>query len=112
MNLRLFSIALLISALPLIAQAEAARVTLNHGDFVAAEKLSHDGETLVSVKLSKSGKAKFKKLNSEAVGKTVHSHIGGVASDFILRTALTGDSLEMGPYDKGDAEKVIAEINN
>jgi len=55
--------ALLVSAIPLFAQAEAHGISLNKGDFVAAEKMAHDGSTIVSVKLSKSGRAKFKKLN-------------------------------------------------
>ena len=61
MNIRLFSIALLVSALPLFAESPA--ISLNEGDFLSAEQVSHDGETVVRVKLSKSGKAKFKKLN-------------------------------------------------
>jgi signal peptidase I len=63
MNLRQFSMALMISALPLVVSAGSSTISLNKGDFVSAEKISRNGETLVSVKLSKSGKAKFKKLN-------------------------------------------------
>ncbi len=62
MNLRLFSVALLVSALPFLAHAEASGLKLNQGDFVSAERVSENGETVLSVKLSKSGKAKFKKL--------------------------------------------------
>lgn len=64
MNLRLFSIALLVSAFPIFAQAESAGISLNKGDFLSAEKITNDGESVVSVKLSKSGKAKLKKLNN------------------------------------------------
>jgi hypothetical protein len=67
MNLRHFSIALLISALPAMG-LDGAGVSLNKGDFLAAETVSRDGETLVRVKLSKSGKAKIKKLNRTAFG--------------------------------------------
>lgn len=63
MNLRMYSIALLVSAIPLFAHAEAHGISLNKEDFVAAEKMAHDGSTIVNVKLSKSGRAKFKKLN-------------------------------------------------
>lgn len=110
MNLRLFTIALLISALPSLSSANSA-ISLNKGDFVAAEKISRDGETLVSVKLSKSGKAKFKKLNENAVNKDVHAEIAGLSSDFNLREPIKGDKLEMGPYSNENAQKVVSEIN-
>ncbi|WP_413290531.1 hypothetical protein [Bdellovibrio sp. HCB337] len=112
MNLRQFSMAILISALPLIVDASASTISLNKEDFVAAEKISRNGETLVSVKLSKSGKAKFKKLNKLSQGNEVHSEIGGVSTDFKLREPIQGDSLEMGPYSTGEVDKVITEINN
>ena len=111
MNLRLFSIAVLISALPMVVQAQASAVSLNKGDFIAAERQSKNGETVVSVKLSKSGKAKFKKLNSQSVDKAVHSEIAGVSSDFKLREPIKGDDLQMGPYSDGDAAKIVAAIN-
>ena len=110
MNHRLFTIALLVSALPLFAAADVS-VSLNKGDFVAAERLSRNGETIVSVKLSKSVKAKFKKLNADSTAKTVHSEIGGVASDFKLRAPIQGDQLEMGPYSADDATTVVTAIN-
>jgi hypothetical protein len=63
MNLRLYSIALLISAFPQLVSAQASQVKFNAGDFKAIERLAPDGRTLVQVKLSKSGKAKLKKLD-------------------------------------------------
>lgn len=110
MNLRLFSIALLVSALPMVASANAA-ISFNKGDFTAAEKKSKSGETVVSVKLSKSGKAKMKKLNEYAVNQKIHAEIAGVSSDFVLREPIKGDELQMGPYAEGDALKVVSEIN-
>lgn len=110
MNLRLFSIALLMSALPSLSGASSA-ISLNRGDFVAAERVTPEGETVVSVRLSKSGKAKFKKLNEHAAGQNVHAEIAGVVSDFKLRVPIQGDRLEMGPYSADDAQKVISEIN-
>jgi len=83
MNLRLYSMALLISAIPNFAFA-AAQISLTKEDFVAAERLTPDGDTVLKVKLSKSGKAKFKKLNR---------------------------NLEMGPYPDTEADRVVAEIN-
>lgn len=84
MNLRLFSIALLISALPNLAFTDSL-ISLNKGDFIAAERLSRTGETIISVKLSKSGKAKFRKLNESSVDKEVQSEIAGISSKFKLR---------------------------
>lgn len=110
MNLRLFSATLLISALPLTASARSA-LELRPGDFVAAKKVSKDGEAIVRVKLSKSGKAKIKKLNQSAVGQEIHSEIAGVSTNFKLREPIRGNDLEFGPYAEEDAERVVAEIN-
>lgn len=62
MNLRLFSVVLMASAIPLSVSAGSTRISLTEGDFISAEKITRDGGSLVSVKLSKSGKAKLKKL--------------------------------------------------
>ena len=75
MNIRSFSIAILVSAIPLLASAETSNIALNKGDFISAERLTQDGETVLSVKLSKSGKAKLKKLNEQAADKKVHAEI-------------------------------------
>jgi hypothetical protein len=64
MNLRHFSIALLISAIPGFSSA-TQNISLNQGDFLAAEKLTSDGERVLNVKLSKSGKAKLRKLKKK-----------------------------------------------
>jgi hypothetical protein len=109
MNLRLFSIALMTSALPLIAHADPT-ISLDKADFVVAKTISQDGETIVSAKLSKSGKAKFKKLNKQ-VNSEVHTDIAGVESDFKLREPIVGDGLQMGPYSNSDAQKVVTAIN-
>lgn len=110
MNLRLYSMALLISAIPHFALA-GTEISLNKEDFTAAERVSPEGETVVKVKLSKSGKAKFKKLNRQSMNKEVHTEIGGVTSDFKLRQPINGDGLEMGPYASEDADRVVTEIN-
>lgn len=60
MNYRVFSLALMLSALPPIAQAG---ITFDQSDFLRAARLSHDGKTVVSATLSKAGKAKLRKLN-------------------------------------------------
>jgi hypothetical protein len=111
MNLRQFSIALLISALPVFASATSS-ISFNKGDFVSADSISRNGEMILSVKLSKSGKAKMRKLNQSSVKKQIHAEIAGISSDFNLREPIQGDSLEMGPYSPGDAQKVISEINH
>lgn len=111
MNLRLFTFALLTSTLPIVASAGAREVSLNRGDFISAKPISKNGETVVSLKLSKSGKAKFRKLNQQQVDKKVHAEIAGVESNFVLREPIRGNSLEMGPYSQEDAEKVVEAIN-
>lgn len=65
MNIRMFSLAILISALPQLAIARPTDLKLNHGDFLASERLGPDGEAVLNVKLSKSGKAKLKKLQTK-----------------------------------------------
>jgi hypothetical protein len=117
MNLRLFTIAVLISALPSLTLAEtsslsASIITLNKGDFVAAERISPNGQTTVSVKLSKSGKAKLKKLSAHAGTETVHAEIAGVSSNFTLREPIKSDHMVMGPYSDAEAQKVVSEINH
>lgn len=67
MNLKMFSIALMASAIPLAALAEAG-VQLDKSDFLSAQRLKRNGETVVSVKLSKSGKAKLRRLNKTHLG--------------------------------------------
>lgn len=110
MNLRHFSIAVLVSALPIFAFAESHGISLVASDFISAEKSLKNGETIVSVKLSKSGRSKFKKLKAQ-IPTHVHSDVGGVATDFQLKQEITDSGVEMGPYTDSDAAKVIAEIN-
>lgn len=62
MNIRQFTMAMLISALPL--GATAAQQSFNEGDFVVTRRISQEGE-LAGVKLSKSGKAKLRKLKKQ-----------------------------------------------
>jgi hypothetical protein len=68
MNLRLYSIAFLISALPHLTVANSESF-LTKEDFTAVEKVDSEGTSIVKVKLSKSGKAKFKKLNRQSLNK-------------------------------------------
>jgi len=112
MNKRLFSIALLISAFPILAFADAAGISLKKEDFTAAERISRDGKSLVKVKLSKSGKAKFKKLNQHFVNKNIHFEAGEISSDFKLKVPINGSELEMGPYSTDETDKIVTEINS
>lgn len=108
MNLRLFSMALLVSALPALAQAG---VSFDKGDFTAARKITRDGQTVLRLKLSKSGKAKLRKLNRDGVGESVQIEIDGVESDLVFREPIAGDGVEVGPYSADDADRVAAVIN-
>ncbi|MGZ3656999.1 MAG: hypothetical protein ACXVB9_08030 [Bdellovibrionota bacterium] len=111
MNLRIFTFALLVSGLPLVAHAGSG-VLLGKGDFKSALKIDHNGELLVSVKLSKSGKSKIRKLNETSVGSEVQAEIGGVTTHFKLREPIRGNGLEMGPYSAADAAAVVSAINH
>ena len=108
MNLKLFTVAIMVSALPLLALAEEAGISLNKGDFISAKKISRDGEVLVGMKLSKSGKSKFRKLNEHFRNQFVHSDIVGVVSDFKLRDKIKGEDLQMGPFSESDASKILS----
>jgi len=112
MNLQIFTFALLVSGLPILAHAGDSTAELNRGDFKSARKVDHNGELVVSVKLSKSGKSKIRKLNETAVGSEIHAEIGGVATHFKLREPIRGDGLEMGPYSAADAAAVVSAINH
>ncbi len=111
MNARLFSIAVLISAIPLQGFAAGHEISLNHADFISAEKVSPSGETILNMKLSKSGKAKFKKLNANFISKKVHVEVAGIASDLTLKVPIAGDAMQMGPYSASEATQVVDEIN-
>lgn len=60
MNKKTFAIALMASALPMLANASSVS-SLNKGDFVSSEK-NRNGRTVVNLKLSKSGKAKLRRM--------------------------------------------------
>ena len=81
MNLRLYSVALLVSALPIFAIAQSHGVTLGASDFISAEKNLENGETIVSLKLSKSGRSKFKKLKAQAPTDWVLAGVAGASAD-------------------------------
>lgn len=74
MNIRQFSMAILISALPNLGLADPG-LSLNKGDFKAAKQITKDGESILQVKLSKSGKAKLKKLNKNSINQKVQEAI-------------------------------------
>lgn len=111
MNLRHFTLALLISALPQVHATETAAIKLDKGDFLSAEQITRDGETLVRVRLSKSGKAKIRKLSRSAMGSEIRIEVGGVSKHFKLKVPIEGDDLEMGPYNQAGASKVVKTVN-
>lgn len=108
MNKRTFAVSLLLSALPSLAMAGS--INLNKGDFRSAKRFTRNGEVLLSLKLSKSGKAKFRELKKER-GGPVRSNVAGVTNDFTLRAPITGNQLEAGPYSEEDAQAVLTAIN-
>ncbi len=111
MNLCTFTIAMLISAMPVTVMADGKEISFAKEDFISATQITKDGETIVSAKLSKSGKAKLKKINKLAADQTVRTEMGSVQSDFKVRAPLQGEGIQFGPYPESDAQKVIQEIN-
>lgn len=65
MNLRLLSLLVLASAMPMNVSAGSSRVSLNEGDFLSAQRSTRHGGAVVKVRLSKSGKAKLRKLRGQ-----------------------------------------------
>jgi hypothetical protein len=111
MNLRTFTIAMLISAMPVTVLGDGKEISLAKEDFISATQVTQDGETIVSAKLSKSGKAKLRKINKLSADQTISADIGGVQSDFKVRAPLQGEGIQFGPYPESDAQKVIQAIN-
>ncbi|MBS1958456.1 MAG: hypothetical protein JST80_03200 [Bdellovibrionales bacterium] len=111
MNIRSFTVAVLLSAVPMSVRAGTRQISLTQGDFVSARAVSRNGNTLIRAKLSKSGRAKFKKLNQDSVNQPVHAKIGGVTSDFTMKSQIQGNGLEMGPFSDDDAQILVDAIN-
>lgn len=109
MNKRMFAMAALLSAMPLLAQAE--NLSLAPGDFLSAEKLTEDGNVVLSVKLSKSGKAKIRELNRTSVGQMVHVELGDLERDIRLVEPIEGDQLKISFKTPQNAERVVARFN-
>jgi hypothetical protein len=103
MNKRTFALSVLLSLVPVLAAAGS--VTFDKGDFLSARRTTRDGKVLVSLKLSKSGKAKVRLLQKD---ETIHAELGGVPKDFRLRERIVGSRLEAGPYSPDEAERVVA----
>lgn len=111
MNAKLFSIALMVSALPLLSLAKSAGVTLDRGDFVAAEKVSDEGETVLNVRLSKSGKAKLKKVSHQLPAhEMVELRLGEVSKQLRLREPIKGNSIQVGPLSEAQADKILRDF--
>ncbi len=107
MRTLLTSLVLLLS----ITTFAAENLKLGSGDFSSAKRLERSASILVSARLSKTGLAKFRELNRTMIGSKIAIEIAGIASNFILREAIRGESLEMGPYSEPEAQKVIEAIN-
>lgn len=111
MNKRLFSIVLLISALPLFVMADGTSVTLNSGDFVSAERTTPVGDTLLKLKLSKSGKAKLRKISKSSGDGEVNVALGDLRSQLKLKGVILDEDIQIGPYNSTEATQVMADVN-
>lgn len=105
MNAKMYTMVLLMSALPLVSAAKSQSIFLNEGDFIAAEKVDAQGDKLLRLKLSKSGKAKLKKLQTSPTN--IHTELAGVSKDFKLRERPKGDGVEIGPYSAQEADQIV-----
>ncbi len=106
MNIRQYSIALLISALPIIAFGHPS-IQFNEGDFKSGKQVTRNGQTVLNLKLSKSGKAKIKKLNKMYEEEEVQTNLAGIESNFQLKAPIKGDGLELGPFSTNDAKQIL-----
>lgn len=106
MNIRLFKVALLASAIPISVWAGTTKISLNKGDFISTKCVSQKGDTVLSLRLSKSGKAKVKKLNQKKDNE-IQVEIAGVVSRVKMRDLIRGDGLEIGPYVQDEVNKVV-----
>ena len=106
MNIKQFSLALLASALPLSAIGQS-HVKFSQQDFKAAESVDQNGQTVLKVKLSKSGKAKLKKLQKDDVFLT---DLGGVDKSFEVKAPLKHEQLQIGPYTKSEAKRAVESL--
>jgi len=101
-----------VTLLPLLSHSQTpANIRLDRNDFVSAERNDKNGQILIEAQLSAAGKAKLQQLNKVWVDQKVQFEVAGVQSDFTLRDQIWGDHLEMGPYSKAEAQRVIQEIN-
>ncbi len=75
---------------------------------MAAQSISRDGETVLKVKLSKSGKAKLRQLKKD---DAILTEVAGVTSNFKIRETILGEDLEIGPYSPGEAQAIVKVIN-
>lgn len=107
MNKRLFSIALMVSAIPMIVFADGRTISLNKEDFTAAERVSPTGETLVKLKLSKSGKAKINRASKDDDVKLV---FGEHVSHIKLKTKISGDDIQAGPFSSDEAQDLVHQV--
>jgi len=80
-------------------------------DFVHAQEVKRSGKTLIDFDLSQSGTDKIKKWNTTEVNKKINLDISGKTFSFNLRQPITGDKVEVGPFDRNDANAILQEIN-
>lgn len=62
MNKTFFTLAVLVSAVPNLAMANERGIAFGRSDFLSAKPMERGGEIFANIKLSKSGKAKLRRL--------------------------------------------------
>jgi preprotein translocase subunit SecD len=112
MDLRMFTMALVLTFSSLTSFAHGPQFDFQRKDFSHAEGVQKNGKSLVHLDLSESGKKKILQINKTEVGKAITLNVAGKSQSFTLREPITGNSLEAGPFDAQDAKKMIDEINS
>lgn len=107
MNLRWILIALIFSALPFIHARAESDTSLDKSDFVRAEIVMRNGQTLIDFQLSRLGQAKVHELNQTKLDHPIRLTLAGKAYRFVLRQAILADRLEAGPFAQAEAREIL-----
>jgi hypothetical protein len=112
MDLRLLTIALAFYFLPFSNSfAQNSKRSFKRSDFSHAQETVKNGRSLIQFNLSEEGKNKVKTFNKTEINKNITLDINGKVHDFTLRQAITGDKIEVGPFNHVEAKKIVEDVN-
>ncbi|HEX7675834.1 MAG TPA: hypothetical protein VF412_16775 [Bdellovibrio sp.] len=111
MNLRLLTIAFLLTVTSFKVFANETKPSLTKSDFSHAEEVVRNEKAMVELNLSQTGKEKVKQLNQSYVGKKVSLKLNGKEEKLTLRVPIADGKMEVGPFTHAEAKKIVDEIN-